>query len=289
MLVRRKSACKTSADSSKIFRWLAPLLGPNLDPKKGPKQRPKRRNENVIQFWTLFWGPYLDPKMGVSHRRISLLPANVLQADLRPSSLNMNVNTHLFSLCVPRPLATVEVSLSQPCFEHFFRPCFWGHDEAGLLAFEALRGSPRPARGQASDAKRNGTRTKQGSRGLESIFFSSSLADVALMARSLRVSKQQKPSVQGRTVLEISKSIVAKQKTNNHTKATTRKSPSQTCVSPAEKAKQRQENTKHKTGPEPNRKQPQNRFAPGSSGKSTASLSKTCKQPNYVSQLHRQT
>ena len=63
----------------------------------------------------------------------------------------------------------VEVPLSQPCFEHFFRPCFRGHDEAGLLAFEALQGSPRPARGQASDAKRNGTRTKRGSRGLESI------------------------------------------------------------------------------------------------------------------------
>ena len=65
--------------------------------------------------------------------------------------------------------STVEVPKSQPCFEHFFRPCFRGHDEAGLLAFEALRGSPRPARGQASDAKRNGTRTKRGSRGLESV------------------------------------------------------------------------------------------------------------------------
>ena len=64
MLVRRKSACKTSAGSSKMLRWLTPLLGPNLDPKTGPKQRPKRRNENVIQFWTPFWGPYLDPKMG---------------------------------------------------------------------------------------------------------------------------------------------------------------------------------------------------------------------------------
>ena len=59
----RKSACTTSAGSSKILRWLTPLLGPNLDPKTGPKQRPKRRNENVIQFWTPFWGPYLDPKM----------------------------------------------------------------------------------------------------------------------------------------------------------------------------------------------------------------------------------
>ena len=103
MLVRRKSVCKTSADSSKIFRWLAPLLGPNLDPKTGPKQRPKRRNENVIQFWTPFWGPYLDPKMGSAIGEfLSLLPANVLQADLRPSSLNMNVNTYLFLFVRPK-------------------------------------------------------------------------------------------------------------------------------------------------------------------------------------------
>ena len=119
MLERRKSACKTSAGSSKIFRWLAPLLGPNLDPKTGPKHRPKRRNENVTQLDPIL-GSIFGSKNRVSHRRISLLPANVLQADLRPSSLNMNVNTYLFSLCVPRPLATVEVSLSQPCFEHFF-------------------------------------------------------------------------------------------------------------------------------------------------------------------------
>ena len=39
-------------------------------------------------------------------------------------------------------------------FYHFFGSCFGGHDEASLLAFEALRGSPRPARGQALDAKR---------------------------------------------------------------------------------------------------------------------------------------
>ena len=39
MLVRRKSACKTSAGSSKIFRWLAPLLGPNLDPQNGAQAK----------------------------------------------------------------------------------------------------------------------------------------------------------------------------------------------------------------------------------------------------------
>ena len=49
---------------------------------------------------------------------------------------------------------TVEIPLWPPCFYHFFGSCFGGHDEASLLAFEALRGSPRPARGQALDAKR---------------------------------------------------------------------------------------------------------------------------------------
>ena len=56
------------------------------------------------------------------------------------------MSTHIFfSLCVPSPVATVKVPLSQPCFDHFFGPCFRGHDE-GLLAFEALQGLPRPAR-----------------------------------------------------------------------------------------------------------------------------------------------
>ena len=75
MLVRRKSACKTSAGSSKILRWLTPLLGPNLDPKTEPKQR------------SIF-----GPKNGVSDRRISLLP----RADLRPCSLNINSYLFLF-------------------------------------------------------------------------------------------------------------------------------------------------------------------------------------------------
>ena len=119
-------------------------------------------------------------------------------------------------------------------------------------------------------------------------FFSSSLADVALMARSLHVSKQQKHLYKDARSLK-SANRLKQNKTNKHTKATTRKSPSQTCVSPAEKAKQKAGKHQNKTGPEPKRKHPQNRFAPGSSGKSTASLSKTCKQTNYVSQLLRQT
>ena len=100
MLVRRKSACKTSAGSSKSLRWLTPLLGPNLDPKTGPKQRLKRRNEKCDPILDPILGSIFGPKNGVSHRRISLLPAHVVQADLRPCSLNMNVNSLIpFSLC----------------------------------------------------------------------------------------------------------------------------------------------------------------------------------------------
>ena len=65
-------------------------------------------------------------------------------------------------LCITQWIGTVKVPLSQPCFDHFLGLCFRGHDEAGLLAFEALQGLPRPARG---------TRTKRGSRGLESIIL----------------------------------------------------------------------------------------------------------------------
>ena len=72
-----------------------------------------------VQIWTPKWGPELDsflllglclgpvlgsrfgPKSGVSHRRILLLPAEVLQADLRRTSMSVSVNTCFFSLCVP--------------------------------------------------------------------------------------------------------------------------------------------------------------------------------------------
>ena len=108
MLVRRKSACKTSAGSSKIFRWLAPLLGPNLDPKPGPKQRPKRRNENVIQFWTPFWGPYLDPKMGSAIGEFRCCPQMFCTQICDPAAWTWMSTHTFFSLCVPRPLATVQ-------------------------------------------------------------------------------------------------------------------------------------------------------------------------------------
>ena len=88
----------------------------------------------MIQLWTLFW-VHIWTKNGISHRRISLLPAHVVQADLRPCSLNMNVNSYLFLFVRPKSGCDYQGSLSQPCLDHFFGPCFRGHDEAGLLAF----------------------------------------------------------------------------------------------------------------------------------------------------------
>ena len=86
---------------------LTTLLGPNLDPKTGPNKDLKEGMKMWSNSGPIF-GPYLAPKW-VSHRRISLLPAHVVQADLRPDSLNMNVNSYLFSLCVPSPVAAVKV------------------------------------------------------------------------------------------------------------------------------------------------------------------------------------
>ena len=79
------------------------------DPIFGSKYGP----QNGVQSWITFsflllglcLGPVLGsrfgPKSGVSHRRILLLPGEVLQADLRRTSMSVSVNTCFFSLCVP--------------------------------------------------------------------------------------------------------------------------------------------------------------------------------------------
>ena len=122
-------------------------------------------------------------------------------------------------------------------------------------------------------------------------FFSSSVADVALMARSLHESKQQKLCTI-RTVLEISKSIEPKQRNNNHTKSDDPQIPQPDLrfASGNEANSKTTPKPNQKTGPEPKQKHPPNRSAIGCSGISTASQSKTCKKKmNYVSQLSRQT
>ena len=72
-------------------------------------------------------------------------------------------------------------------------------------------------------------------------FFSSSVADVALRLGPY-MSVSRKYTVPGHRVLEVGKSIKATKPETTKPKKTTRKSPSQTCVSPAETAKQQQKN-----------------------------------------------
>ena len=161
MLVRRKSACKTSAGSSKIFRWLAPLLGPNLDPKTGPKQRPKRRNENVIQFWTPFWGPYLDPKMGSAIGEFRCCPQMFCKQICDPAAWTW-MSTHTCSLCASQG----RLLLSRSLYRSHVLSTFFGPVLGAMMKQVCWHSGRSEA---VSDAKRNGTRTKRGSRGLESI------------------------------------------------------------------------------------------------------------------------
>ena len=82
---------------------------PMADPIFGSKYGPQNGVQNWITFSFLLLGLCLGPvlgsrfgpKSGVSHRRILLLPAKVLQADLRRTSMSVSVNTCFFSLCVP--------------------------------------------------------------------------------------------------------------------------------------------------------------------------------------------
>ena len=82
---------------------------PMADPIFGSKYGPQNGVQNWITFSFLLLGLCLGPvlgsrfgpKSGASHRKILLLPADVLQADLRRTSMRVSVNTCFFSLCVP--------------------------------------------------------------------------------------------------------------------------------------------------------------------------------------------
>ena len=82
---------------------------PMADPIFGSKYGPQNGVQNWITFSFLLsglcLGPVLGsrfgPKSGASHRKILLLPADVLQADLRRTSMSVSVNACFFSLCVP--------------------------------------------------------------------------------------------------------------------------------------------------------------------------------------------
>ena len=73
-------------------------------------------------------GSRFGPKSGVSHRRILLLTAEVLQADLRRSSMSMSVGlTHaFFSLSVPTCCLYSRGPFMASLFLLVFWILFWG-------------------------------------------------------------------------------------------------------------------------------------------------------------------
>ena len=107
--------------------------------------------------------------------------------------------------------------------------------------------------------------SEQESRGGLNFFFSSSVADVALMARSLHVSKQTKHCTRDKKVLRISKSIKQRNEKHNHTKNDDPQIPQPDLrfASGNSEANSRKQTKTQKTGPEPKQKHPPNRFAIG--------------------------
>ena len=68
-----------------------------------------------VHIWTQKWG---QP----SENFFRCCPQMFCKQICDPAAWTWMSTHTFFSLCVPRPLATVEVPLSQPCFEHFFSP-----------------------------------------------------------------------------------------------------------------------------------------------------------------------
>ena len=96
-------------------------------------------------------------------------------------------------------------------------------------------------------------------------------------ARSLHEHKQSKRRLYKDTVgpyTQANQSRTTKKNTKDHQNTTTRKSPSQTCVSPEKTGKQPAKQTRQTKGAGARTKHPQVRFAKGHSGLTTASLSK---------------
>ena len=144
----RKSACTTCAGSSEILRWLTPFLGPKT-PKWGPELdlgRTKRKRYELT-LWTPKWGPELDhifipsfksllgPRFGIQiwtqkwgqpSENFAAARREVLQADLRRTSMSVSVNTCFFSLCVPLCFLYSRGPFLAAMFLLVFWILFWG-------------------------------------------------------------------------------------------------------------------------------------------------------------------
>ena len=56
----------------------------------------------MIQFWTPFWGPYLDPKMGSAIGEFRCCPHMLCKQICDPAAWTWNVNSYLFLFVRPK-------------------------------------------------------------------------------------------------------------------------------------------------------------------------------------------
>ena len=173
MLLRRKSACKTSACSSKIFRWLASLLGPNLDIESRLLMFCSHYSELLL---TLTKNPKKPPtEQRVAQLRNSLgIPVDIAIGgclDLRPG-MRLPPTANMLWLSTSQKVLTLEHTGQLRAEGLQFLPivaeaCGGGWGPIALQTFKAIATAVA-----ARSNRRAGVEYDR--------FFSSSMADVAL-------------------------------------------------------------------------------------------------------------
>ena len=185
---------KSASTWNKRFNRFATMKGPKLDSPGGTTfdfkgstfwppfkyvsfARGSKTGPSTGWIWCLLGGPVLSPPQApssaalfqcrsasASHKNTAL----AIRASNKggPNSVSKN---HISFRCQKRTQKLVPCTCLSRSWQSF--PFCYVMKEVPFPkpAIEALRGSARPGRGHASDATRIGTRTKRGSRGLETI------------------------------------------------------------------------------------------------------------------------
>ena len=116
-----------------------PTFGSKSGAQNGAQAKTWKKEWKCDPILDPILGSIFGPKNGVSHRRISLLPAHVVQADLRPCSLNMNVNSYLFLFVRPKSdcycmyRSLCQFNFCAPLWLDFFFPPVWPMSLSGSV------------------------------------------------------------------------------------------------------------------------------------------------------------
>ena len=118
---RREKACVNTyaASASQIclqnicgqqqnFSMAGPTFGSKSGPQNGAHAKTEKKEWKCDPILDPILGSIFGPKNGVSYRRISLLPQMFCKQICDPAAWTWMSTHTFFSLCVPRPLATVQ-------------------------------------------------------------------------------------------------------------------------------------------------------------------------------------